>query len=155
MRDDVRRTAQNLQHFLATILAEPLTAEQEKILAGILAAPEIRGVEIFSGQGRRVWSLGEPLELTAYRLDRQTVLTHHVASPARFEIFWPAGELDGLHGLAIRFDTSWKARIRSRMMLLNSLILVVFGGAAILVARTLLGPRPTAAEKRDGVAADE
>jgi len=155
MRDDVRRTVQNLRQFLSTVLNEPLTSEQERILAGIVAAPEIRGLELFSDQGRRVWSLGEPLELTAYRLDRRTVLTHHTAAPARFEIFWPAGELDGLYGLAIRFDTSWKERIRGRMMLLNSAILAVFGGVAMLIVLTVFrlraAPLPTSADKPERV----
>jgi len=147
LASDLERTTTNLRMFAAAALSEPLTAGAPTTLHHILAAPEVEGLEIFSGQGRRIWSGGEPLELIAYRLDRDTELTHHASEGARYELFWPATQLGGSYGLAVRLDTAWQDRVRREMMIAISAGLAVFGGLVMLLSRTLLVPAASISPK--------
>ena len=84
--------------------------------AGLLTVlPYVTGVEVFSVDGRRIASFGEPLEIVGYRLDRETVRRHRVPGTARQEIYWPAPVLRAEAGLAVRFDMSPLERRRGRL----------------------------------------
>lgn len=135
LEDDLKRTSMNFFSIFSTLVEAPFGEEEKAFLSAMLSAPEICGLEVFSENGRRIWSVGEPLELIAYRLNRDTELTHQAEEGARFEIFWPAARLESSFGLALRLDTAWH-RVARREVLILAGLAALFGVCAAIFLRT-------------------
>lgn len=143
---EMRRTADELRE---SLMQAAIRLPEDDIFAGdvrrMMRTTRLRGLEIFSPQGRRVWSAGEPLEIVGFPLDQRRSVTHTTADGSRFESYWHADFLQARHGLALRLDRDWQQPVRRRMLIASliaaAVLLAAAAGIGLWIGKTVHGGR--------------
>ena len=145
--EEIDRNVGNLREIIVPIVDQLPDDGAYANFRLILTMPELKGIEAYSSQGRRIWHAGESLEIVGYRLGEQAVLSHATKDAARYEVFWSAQALHADYGVALRLDTRWQDPILQRMTGLTisaSFILVLCGIviSAVVLERKIMTKAP-------------
>lgn len=143
---EMQRTVEDFRKSLMQVANRlPEDESMAAELRRMMRTTRLRGIEIFSPQGRRVWSAGEPLEIVGYPLDQRRAVTHATADGSRFESYWHAELLQSRHGLALRLDRDWQQPVRRRMrtasLIVVATLVAAAAGIGLWTGKTLYGRR--------------